>query len=67
MRKYSLNCVVGRGGGGEILKGGRAGRARSLGFWPRGASSRGAKSLGHRNHRRDMYLSQYKGINYLLF
>ena len=24
------------GGGGEIPKGGRAGRARSLGIWPRG-------------------------------
>ena len=34
------------GGGGEIPKGGRAGRARSLGIWPRGAKSRGAKSPG---------------------
>ena len=27
---------LGGGGGGEIPKGGRAGRARSLGIWPRG-------------------------------
>ena len=31
------------GGGGEIPKGGRAGRSRSLGIWPRGG---GARSLG---------------------
>ena len=46
------------GGGGEIPKGGRAGRARSLGIWPGGEIPRdlvpggkitgGAKSLGHR-------------------
>ena len=38
------------GGGGEIPKGGRAGRARSLGIWLRGGdiTGRGAKSLGHR-------------------
>ena len=28
--------LLGGGGGGEIPKGGRAGRARSLGIWPRG-------------------------------
>ena len=27
---------LGGGGGGEIPKGGRAGRARSLGIWPQG-------------------------------
>ena len=50
--------------GGEIPKGGRAGRARSLGIWPEGVKSLGiwpqggeitgggggrAKSLGHRH------------------
>ena len=38
------------GGGSEIPKGGRAGRARSLGIWPReGRDHGGAKSLGHRD------------------
>ena len=45
MQEYSLNCVVGRGGG-EIPKGGRAGRTRSLGIWPRGARSRGGEIPG---------------------
>ena len=36
-------------GGGEILKEGRVGRARSLGIWPRGVDiTGGVKSLGHR-------------------
>ena len=39
------------GGRDEIPKGGRAGRARSLGIWPRGAEitegGGAAKSLGH--------------------
>ena len=52
---------MGGGGGGEIPKGGRAERSRSLGIWPRGGGKRslgiwpwgrlrsrgGAKSLGH--------------------
>ena len=42
MQEYSLNCVVGRGG--EIPKGGRAGRATSLGIWPRGARLRGGRN-----------------------
>ena len=49
MRKYSLNCVVGRGWG-EIPKGGRAGRARSLGLWPRGGRSQGIWPPGGRVH-----------------
>ena len=46
MQEYSLNCVVGRGGGGggEIPKGGRAGRARSLGIWPRGGEITGGRN-----------------------
>ena len=35
MHEYFLNCVVG-GGGVEIPKGGRAGKARFLGIWLRG-------------------------------
>ena len=34
-------CWEGGGGGGEIPKGGRAGRARSLGIWPRGGEITG--------------------------
>ena len=52
MQEYSLNCVVGREGGG----------ARSLGIWPPGGNEilwiwprggrdhGGTKSLGHRVH-----------------
>ena len=35
-----MNCYVGRGEG-EIPKGGRAGRARSIGIWPRGGGGGG--------------------------
>ena len=37
---------LGGGRGGEIPKGGRAGRARSLGIWPRGARLQGGEIPG---------------------
>ena len=40
--KYKIFSELCRWGGGEIPKGGRAGRARFLGIWPPG----GARSLG---------------------
>ena len=39
----------GRGGEGEIPKGGHAGRARSLGTWPRGGRYHGGRGLWRRN------------------
>ena len=43
----SLGGERGGGGGvGEIPKGGRAGRARSLGIWPRGGEITGGEIPG---------------------
>ena len=40
---------MGGGGGGEIPKGGRAGRARSLGIWPAGGEIPRDLAPGGRN------------------